>query len=604
MEIQSPDPYQAKAETYLQEIIANMPQQSLAANRMQKIKLIFKNLFFITAAVAGLGWIFYSFTYLPPRTFVLGVEVGGLLPPDAYEVVLPEVMTQTDLPIMINTNQGAREFAADDLGIEFNLVSTIQAASKNPFTHLWSFVAPINLDPKIDIDTDRFIESLTPIAKTLTVDAKDADLKITDGEITILPQVTGKEINWERSIDNVRRSWLQREQSVNLVLNSQIPKITDEKIQALSKQVTELIAKPIEVLVVDDSYIFDSQELGDVLQINKINDEAQVAVKPGELWSLFKQKYPSLSDPTTDAYFEIVDDVPVVRDGNIQINITPMIFAKEFEKTLLSLTSKTVNLTSYAVVPNLTTEAAQKLNITEKVSEFRQPFPPAEYRTINVGTAAAYIDGTVLKPGEIFSMNDTIKQRTVENGYVTGIRIESGRFIEDLGGGVSIITTAMWTAAFYASLEAIEQRAHSIWIPRYQEGIEATVMWGSLDLKFKNTLDSGLLIKTKVEPNGVVITMYGKKKYDQVVAEVSNRYGVTPYKKVYSEAKNCLTQEGQPGFGVKVTRKMIKNDEVVNQDEFRTNYRVGNQVVCGPKPEKKKKPADPLLEPELVTAGE
>jgi Uncharacterized vancomycin resistance protein len=49
-------------------------------------------------------------------------------------------------------------------------------------------------------------------------------------------------------------------------------------------------------------------------------------------------------------------------------------------------------------------------------------------------------------------MNDTIKQRTAENGYVTGIRIEGGRFIEDLGGGVSIITTAMWTAAFMLAL--------------------------------------------------------------------------------------------------------------------------------------------------------
>jgi vancomycin resistance protein YoaR len=519
-------------------------------------------------------------------------------------VVLPEVMTQTDLPIRIKTNQGFREFAAEDLGIEFNLASTIQAAHKNPFSHLWSFVAPINLEPKIDIDPDKFINSLTPIAQSLTVDARDAQLKITAGEIVILPQVTGKEINWERSIDNVRRSWLQREQSVNLVVNSQIPKITDEIIQTLSKQVAELIAQPIEVLVIDDSYIFNSLELGEVLQINKINDEPQVSIRPFELWSLFKQKYPSLSDPTTDAYFEIVDEVPVVQAGNIQVNITPMVFAQEFEKTLFNGTDKIVDLTSYAVTPNLTTQEAQNLNILEKVSEFRQPFPPAEYRTINVGTAAAYIDGKVLKPGEIFSMNDTIKQRTVENGYVTGIRIENGRFIEDLGGGVSIITTAMWTAAFYASLEAIEQRAHSIWIPRYQEGIEATVMWGSLDLKFKNTLDGGLLSKTKVEPNGVVISMYGKKKYDQVVAEVSNRYGVTPYKKVYSESKNCLAQEGQPGFGVKVTRKMIKNDQVVNQDEFRTNYRVGNEVICGPKPEKKKKPTEPVAETELITAGE
>ena len=101
-------------------------------------------------------------------------------------------------------------------------------------------------------------------------------------------------------------------------------------------------------------------------------------------------------------------------------------------------------------------------------------------------------------------MNETIKERTTKNGYVKGIYIgEGGRFDYGLGGGVSIITSATWTAAFYAGLERIEQRAHSVHIARYTPGLEATVSWPKLDLKFRNNTKNNILIKAKarVEKN-------------------------------------------------------------------------------------------------------
>jgi vancomycin resistance protein YoaR len=600
----SPDPYSEKAEEYLQEIIAGIPSRTRAYHRRQKVKKFLGWTFFTMGLSFSVGWIAYSFTYLPPRVSILGVEVGGLLPPQAYERVLPVVVEQTNLPILIASKDGPVEFNAETLGIAFSLPKTIHAASKNPFTHLWSLVAPISVDPVVEINEEKFKTAIAPIVGELTVQPQNARLSTVDGNIEIYPQTTGQEINWTRSINNVKKSWLQKESSVNLALIPIDPIITDQKIASVAQQVEQILANPIEVLVVDEAAVLNSKELGNALQIINQQDEVKISVDENYLWSYLKKVFPNFDQPTTNAYFDIIDDVPVIVEGNIQIRITPSKFASEFEKKLFDFEDRTVNLVSYAVLPELTTQGAAALNIVEKISEFRQPFPPAEYRAINVGTAANYIDGKILLPGEIFSMNDTIKQRTPQNGYVTGIRIENGRFIEDLGGGVSIITTAMWTAAFYAGLEAIEQRAHSIWIPRYQEGIEATVMWGSLDLKFKNSLDNGILMKTKVEPDGVVITLYGKKKYDQVVAEVSNRYGVTPYKTVYSEAKNCLTQEGQPGFGVSVTRKLIKSDIVVQEDNFRTNYRVGNKVVCGPKPKKKKSEEEVVVEGDLINATE
>ena len=74
-------------------------------------------------------------------------------------------------------------------------------------------------------------------------------------------------------------------------------------------------------------------------------------------------------------------------------------------------------------------------------------------------------------PGDTFSLNDTIKERTPANGYTKGFVVgPGGVFAEDLGGGVSTSATTMWTAAFYAGLERVHTQAHSIWISRYRAG--------------------------------------------------------------------------------------------------------------------------------------
>lgn len=111
-----------------------------------------------------------------------------------------------------------------------------------------------------------------------------------------------------------------------------------------------------------------------------------------------------------------------------------------------------------------------------------RPVPSAEHRT------RGRLRGRDHPPaGQTFSLNGTIKERTPEHGYTEGIVIgPGGVFREDFGGGVSTAATTTWTAAFFAGMERIEIRAHSIYISRYQPGLEATVAWGVSDMRFRN----------------------------------------------------------------------------------------------------------------------
>ena len=93
------------------------------------------------------------------------------------------------------------------------------------------------------------------------------------------------------------------------------------------------------------------------------------------------------------------------------------------------------------------------------------------------GRAAELVNGTLLKPGEEFSLNEVVGERTAENGFTKGFIISDGVFKEDLGGGVSQVATTTFNAMFFAGLEDVEHKPHSFYIDRYPVGREATVAW-------------------------------------------------------------------------------------------------------------------------------
>jgi vancomycin resistance protein YoaR len=259
-------------------------------------------------------------------------------------------------------------------------------------------------------------------------------------------------------------------------------------------------------------------------------------------------------------------------------------------KVLPKTSGRTASVHLAMTPATFSTADAKALGINEVISTFTQHFPYAPYRVQNIGRAAKYINGTLLKPGDTFSMNKTVRERTFANGYTIGTVITDGRFREDLGGGVSTITTAMWHTAFYAGVQRIEQRAHSFYISRYEPGLEATVAWGDLDLRFKNDAPTGILISTKVTNDNVTITMWGTKRY-QIGAIFGPHTNVRAYDTIYDPGAGCVRQDGVDGFAITVVR--VFHDlagNVVKREPLDSHYNPAAHIICAPKPGSKPKP--------------
>jgi vancomycin resistance protein YoaR len=155
----------------------------------------------------------------------------------------------------------------------------------------------------------------------------------------------------------------------------------------------------------------------------------------------------------------------------------------------------------------------------ELVARFTTAYPPGEPRVLNIKRAAELLDGTRLRPGESFSMNEALGERTVARGFVSAPSIGGDRFVPSVGGGISQVATALYNAAFFAGLELVEHTPHSVYISRYPPGREATISWGGPELVFRNDWPAPLRMRLRATDTSLTVRFYSASLGRQVVTD-------------------------------------------------------------------------------------
>lgn len=133
-------------------------------------------------------------------------------------------------------------------------------------------------------------------------------------------------------------------------------------------------------------------------------------------------------------------------------------------------------------------------------------------RTTNLSIACSKINGYVLQPGETFSYNKALGKRTVENGYKEAAIYANGGVENGLGGGICQISSTLYNAVLEANLEIVERHNHSFVTSYLPAGKDATVVYGALDFRFKNTRKYPIKINASVKSGVATVTISGLKE--------------------------------------------------------------------------------------------
>lgn len=131
-------------------------------------------------------------------------------------------------------------------------------------------------------------------------------------------------------------------------------------------------------------------------------------------------------------------------------------------------------------------------------SSFSTYFYSPAGRTTNIKVACKYIDGTLLAPGEVFSFNDVVGQRTAKRGFKKATVYRGQEVAEGFGGGVCQVSTTLFNAALLGNLDIVERSQHSMKVHYVDAGRDAAISWGTQDFKFRNNTDETIKISAKV----------------------------------------------------------------------------------------------------------
>jgi vancomycin resistance protein YoaR len=291
---------------------------------------------------------------------------------------------------------------------------------------------------------------------------------------------------------------------------------------------------------------------------------------------------PGLLTAATDARFEFgPDGVPVIVPATAGTSLDPVALADAVVAAGTGA-DRTARVELVASDPAQSTAALEALGVKEVVAEFSTPVTNDRIRTENLRVGASKINGTLVRPGETFSLTEALGPITREAGFRDAPVIVNGEHVNGTGGGLSQISTTTYNAAFLAGFEDVEHQPHSEWFARYPEGREATLYSGAIDMKFRNTTPYGALVQASVSDGRVVVKIWGTKHWT-VETSTSPRSGVVRPTTVRSSSPTCTPQSaGNPGFSVTVTRRLLLNGEEQETTSNTWRYKPQNAVVCDP----------------------
>jgi vancomycin resistance protein YoaR len=244
-----------------------------------------------------------------------------------------------------------------------------------------------------------------------------------------------------------------------------------------------------------------------------------------------------------------------------------------------------------ALEPKLSTEDARALGIKRRVSTFTTDMGVSSSNRIwNVHLMADYIDGTIIKPGKMFSFNKVVGPRSPERGFREGQMILGSLLVPAIGGGVCQTATTLFNNAFDLGLPVKERHNHSWYISHYPIGRDATVSWGGPDLKFKNDLDHAILIKTSYTDSTLTFSFFSTKQGRKVVSSTGPQTNFRSPKPSYAYdpsapkgSKRTVAGSHAQGFDITVFRKVYEHGKLVRKDSFTSHYvAVGDTVIYGP----------------------
>lgn len=552
---------------------------------------------FVLLVLLGLyvGAAVYFGDRVPGGTTVAGVRVGGMTDSEARAAV--ERGVEDDVSTAL-TVEGAGKKASIDpadagLGIDYDAtLSGLTGFSLNPadvFAHV-SGGGERDLVPTVD--EDALAAAVDGAAKSFDKKAVEGSVSLADGKVKTKKSANGLTTDRDDLVGQISDRW-PGTTTYSAKTTRVEPVLKQAEIDRFVKdELGPLTSGPVTVRTTDPAAQGDKTVTFPVA-VAPLAAAVEIKNEKGRLsHTIDPEKVTAAVLAAGDASGRLrpAKDAEVVVNGPSSFSVSPSQTGLALKKDsvadpVIAAMAKSGNgrvatVKSEASQPKVTTETARATLPEEQISTFTTYLSSGGPRVDNIKLAARQLDGAYVAPGQTFSLNQHLGQRTAAKGYKEAGVIHNGRLRNDFGGGISQLSTTLFNAVFFSGARIEEFHPHSFYISRYPEGREATISWPDVDNRFTNDTKGGILIKASATDSEVTVSFYGRKTWN-VEATKSERRNVVQPKTIRDDKEGCVPQSPAPGFTVTVGRIMTPvGGGAQKTSTFNTTYIPQDAVTC------------------------
>lgn len=531
-------------------------------------------------------------------TTIGGVDVGGLTDAEARDAVVRAASARLRRPIRLVARDGS--MVTDGLELRARPLVDAALAEAEDGGAVGRVLARLGVrdGPSVGLSY-----RLAPVPAAELANRLDRRFGRPWRDGSVIVQDDGLRVVEARAGRGVDRAALRRAlrtlpSTVTLSIGPVRPVVSTDEAEAAAARIEKLLDGPRAVRFRDAESTLTPRRLRVLVRTERDDGSLRVVLDAKGLYASLRPRLGRFESPARDATFWV---------GRKRANVVPskrgkVLDVERISRSLVSNLDSKTHLARFTVSePTFTTEEAEALDIRELISEFTTYYPCCQPRVTNIQRAAELLDGTILRPGETFSLNQALGKRTVENGFVSAPQIFNGRLEDAVGGGISQVATTLYNAAFFAGVKLVAHQAHQFYISRYPMGREATVSWGGPELIFRNDWPAAILIKVRASSSGINIRFYSSKLGRRVETRTGEPYAFVAPRTI--TVRNSLLppgttrtvqSAGASGFTVQYTRKVFKGRKLRRNERYTVRYIPQNAIVeIGPPKRRPKAAAKP-----------
>lgn len=525
---------------------------------------------------------------------VAGVSLSGLTRTQASVRLEQELIPRVDSADLRTTSGKRLTLSLAQLGMSVDARATAQAAWERGrralplLGRVWLPGGGGDVAPRVRLDAAAYQTGLKAVDAAVDVPARDARLSISGDSVAVVPAHDGTAVDAVALARDIQAATAAgRVYSGPVPTIAVPPKVSTADARSRAGAAATYLAVPITLRYRSRRVVLSPAEMAGMLSVNTGADANTypLTFRNARARAELHRIFAFAETPPVNARIIVHPQGGITVVPSKEGEVLDMeVLLQDLDDAAVGGGLRTVFVALKPAMPTLSSDDVESMGLATLGAQFVTYFDPRNTaRAANIALAAKLVDGSIIKPGATFSLNDALGPRTTNRGFDYAPVIASDMVLrQGVGGGVCQYATTLFNAALLAGLPIVEREAHAIYISHYPIGRDATVSWGSADLKFRNDTDKTLMIRSWVEYDHLTVAIVGKTGRT-VTFQTSEFYdirkpahGKSDPRVIYDSSLGpgvVRWEQGIDGRSVKVERTVRDaQDKVLFRDTFVSHY--------------------------------